>query len=74
MNEELLKIEYHYSQPIFLETLVKNFLLCDLITAFATIPKYWMSLTRYLTLKSSSFMFCQHLIETLCVLVVICIS
>ena len=28
-----------------LETLLKNVLFCDLMTAFARFPKYWLSLT-----------------------------
>ena len=47
-----------------LETLLKNVLLCDLITAFGKFSKYLLSLIRYSTLKSSSFMFNQTLIET----------
>ena len=47
------------------ETLLKNFLVCDLITAFARFQKYCLSLVRYSTSKSPSFMLCQNLIETL---------
>ena len=57
-----------------LETLLKNVLLCDLMTAFARFPKYWLSLIRYSTLKSLSFMFCKNLIETSYAFVVIYIS
>ena len=53
------------SSANILETLVKIFLLCGLMTAFAMLQKYWLSLVRYSTLKSPSFMLCQHLIETL---------
>ena len=35
---------------------VKNVLLHDLMTAFAKFLKHWLSLIRYSTLKSSSFM------------------
>ena len=35
------------------------------MTAFARFPKYWLSLVRYSTLKSPSFILCQNLIETL---------
>ena len=57
-----------------LETLQKNVLLCDLMTAFARFLKYWLSLIRYSTLKSSLFMFNQILIETSYAPVVIYIS
>ena len=57
-----------------LETLLKNVLLCDLMTAFARFPKYWLSLIRYSTSKSFSFMFNQNLIETAYAPVVINIS
>ena len=29
-------------------------------------PKYWLRIIRYSIFKSSSFMFCQSLIKTLC--------
>ena len=57
-----------------LETLLKNVLWCELMSAFARFPKYWLSLIRYSTLKSSSFMFNQNLIETSYAPVVIYIS
>ena len=44
------------SLPNMLEALLKNFLLCDLMTVFARFPKYWLNLLRYSTLKSPSFM------------------
>ena len=53
------------SSANILETLLKIFLLCDLMTAFAMFKKYWLSLVRYSTLKSPSFMLCQNLIEPL---------
>ena len=65
INEELLKIKYLIIPTKYLEALLKNFLLCDLMTAFAKFPKYWLNLFRYSTLKSPLFMLCQHLIETL---------
>ena len=55
-------------------TKTKNVMLCDLMTAFARFPKYWLSLIRYSTLKSFLFMFNQSLIENSCVPVVIYIS
>ena len=57
-----------------LETLLKNVLWCELMSAFARFPKYWLSLIRYSTLKSSPFMFNQNLIETSYAPVVIYIS
>ena len=71
MNEEFLKIEYFISLSQYLETILENVSLGDLMTAFARFPKYWLSFVRYSTLKSSLFMFCQNLIETLYVPVVI---
>ena len=41
------------------------------MAAFARFPKYCLRSIRYLTFKSSSFMFYQNLIETLYVLVVV---
>ena len=56
INEELLKIKYLITPPNILEALVKNFLLCDFMTAFARFPKYWLNLLRYSTLRSPLFM------------------
>ena len=42
-----------------LKALLKNVLLYYLMTASARFLKYWLSLMRYSTLKSSSFMFFQ---------------
>ena len=47
-----------------LKILPKNVLLYDLMTASARFLKYWLSLMRYSTLKSSSFIFAKDLIET----------
>ena len=52
----------------------KNVLPCDRMTAFARFPEYWLSLIRYSTSKSSSFMFNQNLIKTSYAPVVISIS
>ena len=68
------KLDTLLNSANILETLLKNVLLCDLMTAFARFPKYWLSLIRYSTLKSSSFMFNQNLIETSYAPVVIYIS
>ena len=65
INEELLKTEYLIILSQYFGNFTQEFLLCDVITAFARFPKYWLSLARYATLKSPSSMFCQHLIETL---------
>ena len=65
INEEVLKVEYHIIFSQYFGTLLKTFLLCDLMTAFAMLKKYWLSLIRYSTLKSPSFMLCQNLIEPL---------
>ena len=35
------------------------------MSAFGRFPEYWLSVVAYSTLKNSSFMFCQNLIETL---------
>ena len=70
INGELLKTGYLITLNQYFENFTKNILLCDLKTAL----KYCLSLKKYTTLKSPSFMFCQNLIETLCVLVVIYIS
>ena len=72
MNDKLFKVEYLAVN--ILETFLKNVLLCDLMTAFARFPKYWLSLIRYSTLESSLFMSNQHLIETSYSPVVIYIS
>ena len=68
------KLDTLLNSANILETLLKNVLLCDLMTAFARFPKYWLSLITYSTLKSSSFMFNQNLIETSYAPVVIYIS
>ena len=44
-----------------LKALLKNVLLYNLMTSSARFLKYWLSLMRYSTLKSSLFMFCQRL-------------
>ena len=43
-----------------LKAFLKNVLLYNLMTASERFLKYWLSLMRYSTLKSSSFMFCQR--------------
>ena len=43
-----------------LKALLKNVLWNNLMTGSARFLKYWLSLMRYSTLKSSSFMFCQR--------------
>ena len=63
--EEFLNLNTLLASANILETLLKNFLLCDPMTAFQRFQKYWLSLVRYSTLKSPSFMLCQNLIKTL---------
>ena len=65
INEELLKIEYLIILSQYFGNFNKDFLLSDLMTAFARFLKYWLSLLSYSTLKSTSFMLCQNLTETL---------
>ena len=65
INEELLKIEYLIIFSQYFGNFTQEFLLCDLMTGFVRFHKYWLSLVRYSTLKSPSFMLCQNLIETL---------
>ena len=72
-NSDCSYLKLMFSKLI-LETLLKNVLLCDLMTAFARFSKYWLNLIRYSTLKSSSYMFSQNLIETLYAPVAIYIS
>ena len=62
---KVYKLNTLLSSANILETLLKIFLLCDLKTDFAMFQKYLLSLVKYSTLKSPSFMFCQNLIETL---------
>ena len=52
INEKLLKIEYLIILSQYFGNFTQKFLLCDLMTAFARIWKYWLSLVRYSTLKS----------------------
>ena len=74
INQQLSKLYTFINSENILETLLKNVLLCDLLTAFAKFPNYLLSFIRYSTLKSSLFIFCQNSIETLYVPVVIYIS
>ena len=60
INEEVLKIEYLIILSQYFGNCTQDFLLCDLMTAFAMFQKYWLSLGRYSTLKSPSFMLCQN--------------
>ena len=60
----LSKLNTLLNSANILETLQNNVLFCDIMSAFARFPKYWLSLVRYSTFKSSSFMFDQNLIET----------
>ena len=65
INEKLLKIKYLIIPTKYFGSLLKQFLLRDLMTAFARFPKYWLNLLRYSALKSPSFMLSQNLNETL---------
>ena len=47
--KKFLKLNTLLSLANILETLLKNFLLCDLMTAFARFQKYFLSLVRYST-------------------------
>ena len=53
INQELSKLNTFINSENILETLLKNVLLCDLLTAFAKFSKYLLSFIRYSTLKSS---------------------
>ena len=74
INQQLSKLYTFINSENILETLLKNVLLCEILTALAKFPNYLLSFIRYSTMKSSWFMFCQNSIETLYVPVVIYIS
>ena len=74
INQQLSKLYTFINSENILETLLKNVLLCELLTAFAKFPNYLLNFIRYSILKIPAFMFCQNSIETLYVPVVIYIS
>ena len=53
INQQLSKLYTFINSENILETLLKNVLLCDLLTAFAKFPNYLLSFIRYSTLTSS---------------------
>ena len=53
INQQISKLYTFISSENILETLQKNVLLCDLLTAFEKFPNYLLSFIRYSTLKSS---------------------
>ena len=57
INQQLSKLYTFISSENILETLLKNVLLCDLLTAFGKFPKYLLSFIRYSTLKVPDFFF-----------------
>ena len=52
INQQLSKLYTFINSENILETLLKNVLLCDLLTAFAKFPNYLLSFIMYSTLKS----------------------
>ena len=53
INQQLSKLYTFINSENILETLLKNVLLRDLLTAIAKFPNYLLSFIRYSTLKSS---------------------
>ena len=51
INQQLSKLYTFITSENILETLLKNVLLCDLLTAFAKFPNYLLSFIRYSTLQ-----------------------
>ena len=46
INEEVLKIEYLIIFSQYFGNFAQDFLLCDLMTAFAIFQKYWLNLVK----------------------------
>ena len=74
INEGLFNVEYLTKLSQYFGNLAKAVMRSHNKKFLSTVSKYWLRIIRYSILKSSSFMFCQNLIKTLYVLIVVYIS